>query len=574
MKKIKFLALIIIVGLTHYGFSQTKVGSGNVSGDIAFNGMYYIPDSLIGAEKVDSKVRANSWLNLNYTNGGLTIGARYEFYSTPLIDFEKIGYKGQGITHYFADYKTDLLQVTVGTFYEQFGQGLSFRSYEDRLLGVDNSLLGARIKINPFKGVAIKGVWGIERNNFDFDYTKRNDFIRGIDGEISLDEIFKSFSDKGVTATIGGSFVSKFEKSSQDVYFVLFPNNPLISRNGAIPADKIPQNVGICAYRFNLGYKGFRLETEYASKINDPNNSNNYIYKKGEALFVTGTYSKKGFGISTSFLRADNMDFRSQRAISTNSLMSINYIPAINRQYAYQLLGNYSYSSQPNNQIGMQGQINYQIPKKSKLGGKYGTDLTFNYSRFHAIDKQIVDDAITNGTPYGTEGYTSSFFKFGKEMLYQDFGFDITRKLSKKWKLALSYNYIDYNLLLLQGHGEMVHLHHIASDVTYRITDKHAVRAEIHALFTKEDMGDWAYAMIEYSISPKWFFSIGDQYNYGNASEEMKIHYYNFSVAYVVGTTRIAANFGKTKEGILCIGGVCRAVPASYGVGINVATKF
>ncbi len=280
MNYIKFLILIFVIGMSNFVYSQSKIGSGNVTGDISFNGMYYIPDSLIGAEKVDSKVRANSWLNLNYTNGGLTIEARDEFYSTPLIDFEKIGYKGRGITHYFADYKTDLLQVTVGTFYEQFGQGLSFRSFEDRLLGIDNSILGARVKIKPFKGVAIKGVWGIERNNFDFDYTKRNDFIRGIDGEISLDEIFKSLSDKGFSATIGGSFVSKFEKSTQDIYF---PNDPLKT----IPADKIPQNVAICAYRINMGYKGFRLETEYASKINDPNNSNSYIFKKGEALRIS-----------------------------------------------------------------------------------------------------------------------------------------------------------------------------------------------------------------------------------------------------------------------------------------------
>lgn len=459
--KIIFI-LIFIIGYINFGNAQSKIGLGNVSGDISFNGMFYIPDSLIGAEKVDSKVRANAWLNLNYTNGGLTFGTRYEYYSNPLIDFEKIGYKGQGFTHYFADYKTNLLQVTVGTFYEQFGQGLSFRSYEDRLLGIDNSILGARIKLNPVKGVAIKGVWGVERNNFDFDYTKRSDFVRGLDAEISLDEIFKFLSEKGFTASVGANFVSKFEKSSQDVYFVLFPNNPLISKTGTIPADKIPQNVGISAYRFNLGYKGVRLEAEYASKINDPNNSNNYIYKKGEALFVTATYSQKGLGISGSFLRADNMDFRSQRSISTNSLMSINYIPAINRQYAYQLLGNYSYASQPNDQIGVQGQINYQIPKKSVLGGKYGTDLTFNYSLFHNIDKQVVDDALGNGTPYGTDGYTSSFFKFGEELLYQDFGFDITRKLSKKWKLTLSYNYIDYNLLLLQGHGDMVHLNHIS----------------------------------------------------------------------------------------------------------------
>jgi hypothetical protein len=421
--KIKNLLFIILTSSTLLSFAQNKVGSGVVSGDFAVNGMYYIPDSLIGAEKVDSKVRANSWLNLNYVNGNLTIGARYEYYSYPLIDFEKIGYKGQGLTHYFADYKTDLLQITIGTFYEQFGQGLSLRAYEDRQLGIDNSILGARVKLNPFKGIIVKGVWGIERNNFDFDYTKRNDMIRGVDGEISLDEIIKPLAEKGITFSLGGSFVSKYEKSLEDIYFVLFPNDPLITRTGTIPASKVPQNVGLCAYRFNFGYKGFRIETEYASKINDPNNSNQYIYKKGESLFMTLSYSTKGFGASASFIRADNMDFRSQRAISTNSLMSINYIPAINRQYSYQLIGNYSYSSQPNDQIGLQGQINYKIPKNSLLGGKYGIDLTFNYSRFHNIDKVMVDEAIENGTPEGTDGYTSSFFKFGKDLLYQDFGF-------------------------------------------------------------------------------------------------------------------------------------------------------
>jgi hypothetical protein len=120
----------------------------------------------------------------------------------------------------------------------------------------------------------------------------------------------------------------------------------------------------------------------------------------------------------------------------------------------------------------------------------------------------------------------------------------------------------------------MVHLNHVTSELTYRINDKHAIRGELHGLFTKEDMGSWAYGLLEYSISPKWFFSVADQYNYGNSNDDLKIHYYNFSIAYVIGTTRIAANFGKTKEGILCIGGVCRAVPASYGMGINIATKF
>lgn len=573
-KKLFFLATFLIISLTTINplYAQIKVGNGVISGDFALNGMFYQPDSLIGAEKVDSKVRANSWLNLQYTNSGFTVGARYEFYSFPLIDFEKIGYKGQGITNYFVDYKNDFIQVTAGTFYEQFGQGFTLRSYEDRLLGIDNSLLGMRVKATPYKGIYLKGVWGIERKNFDFNYAERNDYIRGLDAEIALADMIPAIGNSGVTATIGGSFVSKFEKSLNDIYFSVFPNGDTIPVT--VNADKIPQNVATWAGRINLGYKGFRFEAEYANKANDPNNSNNYIYKNGEALFMSATYSMKGLGVAASFIRSDNMDFRSQRGISTNSLLSINYIPAINRQYSYQLLSDYAYACLPNGQIGFQAQVNYLVPKKTKIGGKYGTDITLSYCRFHDIDRVIDAATEANGTMQGTEGYTSSFFKFGEELLYQDAGIEISRKFDKRWKLVLAYNYINYNLELLQGHGELVKAHHAGFDLTCKLNKKHALRLESQFLFTKQDNGNYVFALLEYSISPRWFFSIGDQWNYGNPNPDMRLHYYNVAASFVYGTTRVSLNFGKVKEGMLCIGGVCRAVPASYGLGLNITTTF
>lgn len=573
-KKLFFLATFLIISLITINplYAQIKVGNGVISGDFALNGMFYQPDSLIGAEKVDSKVRANSWLNLQYTNSGFTVGARYEFYSFPLIDFEKIGYKGQGITNYFVDYKNDFIQVTAGTFYEQFGQGFTLRSYEDRLLGIDNSLLGMRVKATPYKGIYLKGVWGIERKNFDFNYAERNDYIRGLDAEIALADMIPAIGNSGVTATIGGSFVSKFEKSLNDIYFSVFPNGDTIPVT--VNADKIPQNVATWAGRINLGYKGFRFEAEYANKANDPNNSNNYIYKNGEALFMSATYSMKGLGVAASFIRSDNMDFRSQRGISTNSLLSINYIPAINRQYSYQLLSDYAYACLPNGQIGFQAQVNYLVPKKTKIGGKYGTDITLSYCRFHDIDRVIDAAAEANGTMQGTEGYTSSFFKFGEELLYQDAGIEISRKFDKRWKLVLAYNYINYNLELLQGHGELVKAHHAGFDLTCKLNKKHALRLESQFLFTKQDNGNYVFALLEYSISPRWFFSIGDQWNYGNPNPDMRLHYYNVAASFVYGTTRVSLNFGKVKEGMLCIGGVCRAVPASYGLGLNITTTF
>ena len=569
-------------------FAQIKVGSGTISGDFSFNGMYYIPDSTIGAREVDSKVRGNAWLNLNYTNGGFSLGARYEFYLYPLIDFQDMNYQGHGITNFFADYKNNFIQVTGGYFYEQFGQGLTLRTYEDRNLGIDNSLLGGRVKVTPYKGVHIKGVWGIERHNFNFELLKRKDHVRGLDAELAFADFIPKLSDKGVTLTIGGSLVSRFEKAEDkmfDIYidsskYLKYFNEYVTSENGqaVIPAENIPQNVASWAARLNFGMRGFRFEGEYASKINDPNLSNSYIYKKGEALLMTASYSMKGLGVSASFLRADNMDFRSQRDASpAYAALTLNYIPAINRQYSYQLLGNYSYASQPNGQIGIQTQVNYQIPKKIKIGGKYGTDITVNYARFHDIQKKFVPLSDTIGTVTGTEGYTSKFFGCDKNLLYQDIGFDISRRFDKHWKLMLMYNYINYNMTL-QGKSGMLKGNHVGFELTYKINDIHALRLENQYLIISKknnladkDKGSWMFMLLEYSISPRWFITVSDQWHFGN---EKKLHYPNGAVAFVYNTTRIALNFGKTRAGILCVGGVCRTVPASFGLGLSVTTTF
>lgn len=549
-----FLLIFLFFSKT---LAQTDENRGKISGDFGFSGMYYIPDSLINAVPVEEKVRGNAHLNLLYSHKDFTLGARYEFFLYPLIDFEQIGYKGQGITSFFADYKNHFIRVTAGTFYEQFGSGLTLRAYEERTLGVDNSLLGARIQITPFRGITIKGIWGIERKNFDFDYTKRKDFVRGADVEFSLNELFPIMNDKQFSALIGGSFVSKYE-------------------NNEHPTLKLPANVGTWAARFHFRYKGFRIESEYAHKINDPNQTNGYIYKNGEALFGTISYSMKGLGTSISFLRADNFDFRSQRDIaSITPLLLINYLPAIHHQYTLPLLGNYSFVSQPNGQIGVQFQCNYLIPKKTKIGGKYGTNVSFNYSRFHDIDKKIVPLADSIGV-WGTDGYRSSFFKFGPHLLYQDVGIEISRRFDTRWKLSIEYSYLNYNLAILQGHADssLFRAHHVASDLLCQINHKHALRLEIHHLYSRQDMGSWVHALIEYSISPNWFFSVADAWNYGNRTAAQQIHYFNISATYILKTTRISLQYGKNREGILCSGGVCRSVPASYGVGLFVVTSF
>jgi len=45
-------------------------------------------------------------------------------------------------------------------------------------------------------------------------------------------------------------------------------------------------------------------------------------------------------------------------------------------------------------------------------------------------------------------------------------------------------------------------------------------------------------------------------------------------LGYIEGATRITISGGRQRQGIFCVGGVCRVVPASNGVSLSVTTSF
>jgi hypothetical protein len=526
-------------------FLQNSQIHGNFQADV----MYYTKDSLIGAPDVPEKILLNGFTNIVYTNGSFSAGIRYENYMNALLGFDT-RYKGNGITYRYASFTRDKFEITAGNFYEQFGSGLIFRSYEERNLGFDNAMDGIRVKYTPVNGITLKAVYGYQRFFFD----KGEGIVRGGDIEISVNDVFKKMNDMKTRFVIGGSVISKYQKDKDPVY-------------------NLPENVAAFAGRGNLVNGGFNIGVEYAYKINDPNASNNRIYKPGEALLVQATYSRKGLGILLAAKRIDNMDFRSDRDAVGNALI-INYLPPLTKQHAYSLPSMYPYATQPNGEIGLEGQVIYTIKKKSKLGGKYGTTITVNYSRANSIDKQKVDDATPIDST-GTLGYTSSFFKIGKETYFEDFDFDISHKFSKHFKANLTYAYLTYNIDVIEGHAEgMLYAHTGILDMTYMITDKHSLRMELEYLYTKKDDHEWIMGLIEYSIAPRWFFAAMDMWNYGNPEPDHRIHYYNFAAGYTHGSSRIALSYGRQREGILCVGGVCRQVPAANGITLSLTSSF
>jgi hypothetical protein len=524
--------------------------SGKISGNFQLDAQYYQADSLIGAPEVKEQMLMNAFANVIYTNNNFTAGVRYEIYQNPMLGFDS-RYKGSGVPYRFATYTKDDWNITVGNFYEQFGNGLIFRTYEERNLGYDNAMDGIRVVVSPYKGVTIKGIWGNQR----FFFEKGKGIVRGIDGEINFNEFCSKLSDSPFRLTLGGSFVSKYQED-QDPQYIL------------------PENVGSYAARMTLGYKKFNFNAEYAYKINDPSTVNNLIYKPGDALYVSASYSQKGLGILLNGLKVDNMDYRSDRTVTGNPLL-INYLPALTRQHIYTLSAFYPYGTQTTGQIGYQGQINYKVKKNTVFGGKYGMDLALNYSNIHAIDKTALNDTTAIGQS-GTDGYKSDFISWGKEKFFTDVNLEITKKLSPKLKLIFNYVYFEYNKAVIEGHsGEpMVYAHIGIADLSYKINEKNSIRFELQHLATKQDKKNWALMLVEYSIAPKWFFTVSDMYNYENEDLDKRIHYYSGAITFVKGTTRLALGYGKQRQGIVCVGGVCRQVPASNGLSLTLVSSF
>lgn len=541
--------------IVNYVSGQGILG-GHVTGNIQLDGQISHRDTVIGSDDVPQKLLSNARADILYTNGNFSAGLRYEAYLGPMLGFRP-DYEGQGIANYFVSYKKENFAVTAGHFYEQFGNGMALRAYEDRYLGIDNALRGLNVMYSPTSGIIFKGVIGRQR----YFWMESKGVVRGLDAEFSLNDIVKPWAESKTRLTLGGSFVSKYEDATYD----WIPAN--------VPGYKVnlPLNVATTAVRMDLAHGGFGLKAEYAHKSQDPNDLNNYIFHEGNVLWMSASYSQRGLSANIQAKRVDNMGFRSARTESYTEMLFINYIPAISKQHTYSFLSMYPYATQSMGEMGLTGDFMYKFKKETLLGGKYGTDIHINASLIKGLD-------TVDAGGRGTEGYTSSFFGTG-DTYYGDLSVEVAKKLNNSLKLVATYGYVVFNPVI-EGHlGDLHHNHVVVADLTWKLNKKNSIRFEAEWMgsdskyetnIDDKRAGDWIMGLIEYNLAPSWFVSVSDQYAYNDGIG----NYYNISVGYTKGATRLQVGYGKQREGIICIGGVCRNVPASNGLTFSLTTSF
>ena len=558
----RLLCLFAASTLSLCSFAQEDGGNKvTVSGSVQSDIMFPQEDKAIGAEKYEWGL-TNTYADVTLMSKYIDAGARFEFLEHPLPTFqEEPGFKGWGVPNIYVKAHFKNIEITAGNFYEQFGSGFILRTYEERTLGIDNSLFGGKIVLRPAKGVTVKALSGRQRRFWKLN----KGLVSGADVELNLDQWFKKMAEKGTYLTLGASWVNKYEKS-----------DGMVLSDGAHKLD-LPEYVNAFDVRANLQKGGFNLLAEYAWKTEDPTLSGSvtgrdysYIFRKGNVAMLSASYSKRGLSFLVQAKRSDAMVFRSKRDDVSSIASSINHLPAFTMDQTYALAALYPYGTQANGEWAYQVEFGYRFKRNSLLGGKYGMNLKVNYSHVHSIDRKDHADNPYDGTAKGTKGYGSAFWKWGDQMYYQDLNIQVEKQLSRAFKLNLMYMNQFYNQTIVEGEGGMIHSDIYIVEGKYRINRKFTLRGELQYLNTDDDDGDWMYGLLELSFLPNWMFTIADMYNSGKTN----VHYYQGYVTFNHGSHRLQLGYGRTREGWNCSGGVCRRVPSSKGFTLSYNYNF
>ena len=479
---------------------------------------------------------------------GLHTDVRMEMNQWPLPGFDaRFAGHGIGRLSLTADFQWGY--VSVGDVYGQFGSGLILNLYEERDLGIDNSLRGAKIDLMPYRGIHLTAIGGKQRrfwNCYDdgaWGWNYRQDAALGADLELNLHEWSPRLQEQDIELTFGGSYVSRYEQ--QDTVLTV--------KDGKVYMYNLPRWVGAGDVRMELQAKGWDALVEYAYKANDPSVENGYSYRPGQALLLSLSYSQKGLAVLAQVKRSENMSFRSSRS-ETSLNGRLNLLPVFTPQNAYTLPATYPYTTQYiGGEWAFQAELRYTWPRKTKMGGKYGT--TMKLAAAHV---------------QGLRGEGEWRIKQGKEgVYYSDINLELNKKITKRWSLNAMLLYIAYNRLILEGEGDLVHSGAAVLENKIQITDQVSIRNELQYLYTRQHEGQWVYALLELNLWHRLTVTGDWEYNIGGGPDETKEHFYTAGLTYSHGAHRLSAAYVKTSGGFNCSGGVCRYVPAQEGVKMS-----
>ena len=527
MKRLLTLALSLsLVGTLSAQISLGEKG-GVISGSLESNNIVYFNDKALSTPAPEGNFGSNDYIKVDYTIDRFSAGIQVETYMPALQGYE-IGNYGDPykvlIPMVYAQWQDKSYSVTIGNLFDQFGNGLIFRSFEDRQLGFNNTLLGARVTANIGNYVAVKALYGRPRLYTNY----KSCWTGGADLSLSLGDMFGM---QQGSLFVEGSYTNRID-----------------DQIGTPAAENL---LNMYSARVNMDLAGVTLRGEYAAKGIDKSNGN----YKGQAIYGEIGYANGGFSFTAMGRMLEKMG--TKLAFDGNGTgNTLNYLPALTRQYTYMLANLNPYQVNIDGEIG--GQADFYYTYRSSSNRYRYWNIHANYSTYYTL--------------HGTKANNGK-----RELLWQDINVDVERQWGKKLKTTFLYSFQEWNQHYNSYRTYVSNI--FVADVQYKFNRKHSLRAEAQYLLSGEYEGDWVAGLVEYNFAPKWSFFVSDMYNHGRTDSNgvykgTKKNYYSIGGSFTIQSTRIQLSYGRNRAGFICSGGVCRYSPEYNGINIAITSSF
>ncbi|MFN8293940.1 MAG: DUF6029 family protein [Chitinophagales bacterium] len=553
--------IVLLLIILSCVFGTAVQAQGFFSGSFQSNTNFFIRDSAIGAANLphydNFKVGTDAWLNLSYNNEkyGLEVGARLDFLYNTILWVPTNPQTNGGLGIVYIKKKVKDVTITGGYFYDQIASGIIYRSWEERPLGIDNALLGARVQYDFKDYLKVKAFTGVQKNRF----TIYKQLLTGFNAEGNV-----SIKDK-VRLQPGVGFLNRsMDRESMDL---------LVSRIETLDSAQrfVPKfNVYALTFYNTLTAGNFSWYIEGAFKTREAvRGYNDILYNKpGNIIYTTLNYSQKGLGITFAFKRTEYFSMR----ISPNDYNAqgifqglMNFLPPVSKQHSMRLPARYFAPSQDQQELAFGADITYSPNKKMSFNfnGSYIRDFIKGTPVVEAKLKDT-DTMLTPVRNYFAEGFVSGIFKPMRTL-----------------EVEVGFQYVRYNRLLYLNEGNVtVDAYSPFAEVSYRFNKKMSVRMEVQYQHVAKDFGQWIYGLLEFNVAPRWSLAVSDMWNFKPNPENpvpsarKGNHYYSAFLAFTHHAHRFSINYVKQVEGIVCTGGVCRFEPAFSGVKVAITSTF
>lgn len=525
MKKYLFSAAAIAA------FSSS-FAQGTLSGDIMTNVNFFQNNTKIIEpnnplyEKLKSG--GEGWLSLRYNQNGFTGFLRVDAFQNSNLKYLTRPMTTFGIGAFSLSKDIGDLSVTAGYIYDQVGSGILFRSYEDRGLLIDNALVGVSLRYKINEHVFVKGFAGQQKNNNLVNTFYAPIFKSAtIEGDFNIGKVHLNPGAATLNRTL--------DQGSMDGIVGAINGSPLQDR--FVPKYNM---YAFTAYN-SLTYGNINWYAEAAYKSTEAININGKLENHdGSTLYSTLGWAQKGIAVNLTAKRTENFVMRTAPALTLLDGM-VNWQPVVAIIRPHRLLARYSPASQDVSEMA------YRADVLIAPNNDYNINLNYTHTN-----------------------------KLNGEKLYREIFADFEYRGLKKWILGGGMQYLEYNLQVYRTEPlPFMFSFTPFVDVTYRINDKQAIRAEFEYQDKKQDMGSIFFGLVEYTVAPKWSFAVSNMYIF----KPDYTKYENFSYptvfgAYTKGPHRFSLAYVNQVAGINCTGGVCRYEPAFSGVRAMITSSF